>query len=184
MSQDDQGNSAMRDEIAQLREWRDNVSKAIKRSPEFEPGEWAGDKEGWGYHFEIVQFLHRDRAALQARQQELLATIVKVSNTTPFADEAKDALEQRGKLLAEIGTLRSEVEAHRRTLDEKLGAWQVSKELGDARWEARRLTEQLAAMTAARDELARIAAIGESRSDVSGSQLSRIAELKKVGGSP
>lgn len=48
--------------------------------------------------------------------------------------------------------LLDEIDAHRRTLDEKLGAWQVSKELGDARWEARRLTEQLAAVTAERDE--------------------------------
>ena len=47
--------------------------------------------------------------ALKLRQSELLATIVRLTNETPFSDEAKDALEQRGKLVAEVGTLRSEV---------------------------------------------------------------------------
>lgn len=51
--------------------------------------------------------VERDNERLLARQQELLATIVRVTNETPFSDEAKDALEQRGKLVAEIGTLKS-----------------------------------------------------------------------------
>jgi hypothetical protein len=59
--------TAERDEV---REWRTSVSSAIKNAPEFEPGAWAGDKEGWGYHFEIVNFLHRDRLALRARVEE------------------------------------------------------------------------------------------------------------------
>lgn len=47
-------------EIARLREWRDSVSGAIKSSPWFEPGQWAGDKEGWGYHFEVVRAMVRE----------------------------------------------------------------------------------------------------------------------------
>lgn len=46
-------------------------------------------------------------AALEARQQELLATIVRVTNETPFPDEVKGWTEQRAKMVAEIGTLRS-----------------------------------------------------------------------------
>lgn len=46
---------------------------------------------------------------LQKRQQELLATIVRITNETPFVDEAADALKQRGVLLAEIGTLRRQL---------------------------------------------------------------------------
>lgn len=48
---------------------------------------------------------------LRTRQQELLATIVRVTNETPFADEAADALKQRGSLVAEIGTLRAKLAA-------------------------------------------------------------------------
>lgn len=46
---------------------------------------------------------------LTARQQELLATIVRISQETPLVEEVKEALEQRGKLLAEIGTLKAMV---------------------------------------------------------------------------
>ena len=48
---------------------------------------------------------------LRTRRDELLAAMVRVANETPFADEAKDALAQRGKLLAEIGTLKAERDA-------------------------------------------------------------------------
>jgi hypothetical protein len=51
----------------------------------------------------------REIDRLNERQQELLATIVRVTNSTPFSDEAKDALDQRGKLVAAIGTLRSQL---------------------------------------------------------------------------
>lgn len=53
---------------------------------------------------------------LVLRREELLALVVKVSQETPFSDEAKDALSQRGKLLAEIGTLRAENIRVRNTL--------------------------------------------------------------------
>lgn len=48
-------------------------------------------------------------AKLQARQQELLATIAKISQTTPFPDELAGWEGQRAKMIAEVGTLRSEV---------------------------------------------------------------------------
>lgn len=46
---------------------------------------------------------------LEARQQELLATIVRLTNETPFPDEIKGWEFQRAKMLTEIGTLRSRV---------------------------------------------------------------------------
>lgn len=55
-----------------------------------------------------VEQLTKERDALATRRDELLAAMVRVANETPFADEAKDALAQRGKLLAEIGTLKAE----------------------------------------------------------------------------
>ena len=135
---------AAKAECARLKDWRNNISNVIKTAPEFAPGQWAGDKEGWGYHFEIVAYVLRDRRLLAAevtnlqdslkrstedweeqfnkrealearvgelerRQQELLATIVKVTNETPYSDEIRGALEQRGTLLAEVGTLKARV---------------------------------------------------------------------------
>lgn len=46
-----------------------------------------------------------ENARLTKRVAELHQAIIKVSNETPFSDEAKDALAQRGVLLAKIGTL-------------------------------------------------------------------------------
>jgi hypothetical protein len=46
---------------------------------------------------------------LEARQQELLATIVRVTNETPFPDEIKGWTEQRAKLVAEVGSARAEL---------------------------------------------------------------------------
>ena len=52
----------------------------------------------------------RDRAlAAETRIAELNALVVKITNETPYPDEAKDALAQRGKLVAEIGTLKNRV---------------------------------------------------------------------------
>lgn len=53
-------------EATRLREWRNAVSSAIKCAPWFEKGEWGGDKEGWGYHLEMVGFLIREIERLQA----------------------------------------------------------------------------------------------------------------------
>lgn len=53
-------------QFAELTAWRKAVSGAIKCAPWFEKGEWAGDKEGWGYHFEMVGWLIRENASLQA----------------------------------------------------------------------------------------------------------------------
>lgn len=81
--------------------------------------------------------------------------------------------------------LAAENEIHRQVLKEKLGAWQVSCELGNARWESRRLSEQLAAMTAARDEACEIAE-AETLDDTWSQDrdkrtIRRLNELRKVG---
>ena len=47
--------------------------------------------------------------ALETRQQELLATIVRITNETPYPDEINGWTDQRAKLVAEIGTLRARV---------------------------------------------------------------------------
>jgi hypothetical protein len=54
-------------EVERLKEWRDSVSSAVKSAPEFHSGHWAGDKEGWGFHFEFIRWLIRERAELVAR---------------------------------------------------------------------------------------------------------------------
>lgn len=41
------------------------------------------------------------------RMQELLQTIVRLTNETPFSDEVKGWQEQRAKLTAEVGSLRA-----------------------------------------------------------------------------
>lgn len=48
-------------------------------------------------------------AAKDVRQQELLALVAKISQSTPLDSEVAEALNQRGVMLAEIGTLRSKL---------------------------------------------------------------------------
>ncbi len=50
-----------------------------------------------------------DNANLIKRRDELLALIANLSQTVPLESEVSEALEQRGALLAEIGTLRSKL---------------------------------------------------------------------------
>ncbi len=61
---------ALKAQLAAAHEWREAVSGAIKCAPWFEKGEWGGDKEGWGYHVEMVGWLIREGARLDAAQQE------------------------------------------------------------------------------------------------------------------
>jgi len=76
---------------------------------------------------------------LTARQQELLATIVRVTNETPFADEASDALRQRGALLAEIGTMRASLAATKSALKEACDlaeeGWAYAGEYFQQKWD-------------------------------------------------
>lgn len=59
-------NEGLRGERDALKEWRDCVSGAIKQIPEFAAGSWYGDKEGWGFHFEMVNHVRRERDALKS----------------------------------------------------------------------------------------------------------------------
>jgi len=47
--------------------------------------------------------------SLAKRQDELLATVVKVSRENPYPDEVKGWIDQRGKLVAEVGTLKARI---------------------------------------------------------------------------
>lgn len=54
-----------------------------------------------------VAELRADVVRLEQRRDELLATIARISQTVPLESEVNEALDQRGALLAEIGTLRA-----------------------------------------------------------------------------
>ncbi len=75
----------------------------------------------WAHQAEVE--VERDEATveverLKTRQQELLATIVRVTNETPFPDEVIGWQAQRAAMTAEIGTLR----ASRNTLSARYSA--------------------------------------------------------------
>jgi len=55
--------------------------------------------------------LIRERDALIVRRDELLATIVRVTNGTPFPDAIKGWEGQRAAMIAEIGTLKAALAA-------------------------------------------------------------------------
>ncbi len=93
-----------------LQEWRDSVSGAIKNIPEFHSGEWGGDKEGWGYHFEVVNWLVRERdrlqderAVLQQRMNDYAASNhsyhLQVEELCAERNRAQKIYEQRTELI-------------------------------------------------------------------------------------
>jgi 8-oxo-dGTP diphosphatase len=47
--------TALEKKVAELTEWRNAISGIIKMAPEFAPGEWGGDKEGWGRKIERLE---------------------------------------------------------------------------------------------------------------------------------
>lgn len=56
-----------------------------------------------------LERLRKTVCAKDVRIAELGATVLKVSRETPYPDEIRDWVAQRGKLVAELGTLRAEV---------------------------------------------------------------------------
>lgn len=57
----------------------------------------------------MTQALLDEIARLNTRQDELLATIARIANETPFPDEIAGWEAQRAAMVAEIGTLRSQL---------------------------------------------------------------------------
>lgn len=60
-----------RQEIDRLVEWKSSVLSALKTFPEFQAGEWVGDKEGWGFCFELIRWAQRESAQHEADDQLL-----------------------------------------------------------------------------------------------------------------
>lgn len=58
-------------ENAKLAEWNRAVSDAVKNIPEFTTGDWHGDKQGWGWHFEMINFVQRERSRLVSENAKL-----------------------------------------------------------------------------------------------------------------
>ncbi len=76
-------------------------------------------------------------AALEARQQELLQTIARVSQATPFPDEVAGWEGQRAAMIAEVGTLRSRERNLYASLVSALGHDPVpDKPVNDDAWSA------------------------------------------------
>ena len=68
-------------------------------------------------HWRCAPARWRDRAIrAEKRNTELNALVVKISQETPLSEEVAGALAQRGKLVAEVGTLRARVAELERTV--------------------------------------------------------------------
>lgn len=52
--------------LNKLEEWRGAVLGKIKQWPIYDEGKWAGDKESWGYIFELIGWSEKARKELKA----------------------------------------------------------------------------------------------------------------------
>ncbi len=75
--------------------------------------EWsaAGDEIAklTAHNEQMAEAYAAETGKLEARRDELLAMVAKLSQTVPLESEVAEALDQRGALLAEVGTLRARV---------------------------------------------------------------------------
>jgi len=55
-----------RAEAERLEEWKKSVSNICKTLPEFDKRPWTGDKDGWGFHFELIKYIGQDRDLARA----------------------------------------------------------------------------------------------------------------------
>lgn len=62
--------SKLREERGALLEWKTSVMGALESKPAFREARWAGDKRGWGFVFEYVNWLHREIEGLSALSLE------------------------------------------------------------------------------------------------------------------
>lgn len=91
----------------------------------------------------------KERDQLRTRQQELLATIARLSQTVPFAEEIAGWEGQRAKMIAEVGTLRAEVSEGKSEIK------QLSEMLGDSQVDRAYLSEKVDKL---QDEVAQLRA--------------------------
>lgn len=66
---------AAREVAKKAEEWQSSVSSALRSWDLFESGQWAGDKNGWGYHFELIRFLIRHYEATKEHPDRLARPI-------------------------------------------------------------------------------------------------------------
>jgi len=92
---------------------------------------------------EYIQMMNRDIAYVQGewsaageeiqklekRRDELLEMVAKLSQTVPLDSEVSEALNQRGALLAEIGTLRSSLSEHEPLFKDALATQQFLEDV-------------------------------------------------------
>lgn len=62
--------------------------------------------------YQVAAALIAERDALVVRRDGLLALVAKLTRETPYPDEANECRSQRASLIAEVGTLRSDRDAH------------------------------------------------------------------------
>lgn len=65
------------------------MSSAVKTIPEFHSGKWAGDKEGWGFHFELINWLRRQREAAESELKSLRGALV------PFVRDSRRVVQDK-----------------------------------------------------------------------------------------
>ena len=56
-----------------LADWKKHILNTVKAFPEYEPGDWAGDKEGWGYCFELINYVRRERDLMISQLETVTA---------------------------------------------------------------------------------------------------------------
>ena len=67
-------------ELAALLQWKTAVLSALNAWPEYTAGAWAGDKSGWGFAFEFINWSRRENATLRNLLDACRAIVGAVKN--------------------------------------------------------------------------------------------------------
>jgi hypothetical protein len=99
------------DGVAIRQEWKDSVLGMIKRIPEYETGEWGGDKEGWGFCFELIKWQTAEVAKLRKglKEEKRVDGIMRNETIGHMMAKAESHRDEITKLKLEVNAQQSEI---------------------------------------------------------------------------
>lgn len=78
-------------QISKLEEWKRAILGLVKKFPIYQVGEWAGEKEGWGYVFEVIRYVHK----------QMLKKEKQIAEGREIVEEIEEWANWEGKIVTE-----------------------------------------------------------------------------------
>lgn len=84
---------SLRTQLKESEEWKLSVLSAVKTIPEHTSGQWAGDKEGWGFVFELINWLQRSKKDSEEARERLRGALLNITKCRASHALFRDSVE-------------------------------------------------------------------------------------------